>query len=191
MTNRTDNLTRADTTNNIGTPSDGGAAWIQSAGTWGISSNRGYKSAADATWQDCVLQTSTTAVSVQATLAALGVLDVAGLCVRESASTDYILGFISRAASTLAIYKQVAGVFTLLVTCPATITPGTDIYKLKVDDNNTISFYQNGVLVLITSDPTGASNTKHGIVAYNLSTRWSAFTSVDVTALPNLVVPAY
>ncbi|HKQ22879.1 MAG TPA: hypothetical protein VJT81_00370, partial [Burkholderiales bacterium] len=40
ITGRTDNFNRGDTATAIGTPSDGGSAWLQLAGTWGIASNQ-------------------------------------------------------------------------------------------------------------------------------------------------------
>lgn len=46
MTTRTDTFDRANSTSSLGTPSDGGSAWTALSGTWGISSNQAYTSAA-------------------------------------------------------------------------------------------------------------------------------------------------
>lgn len=159
MTNRTDNLDRADTTNNIGNPSDGGAAWSQLSGTWGISSNTAYESAGSAGNVVCVLESSVSNVEVKATTS--GTLTSAGLNARCADNLNYLLWIWN--ANNLQMFKNVAGSFTQLGSSIAYTWVSGDVFKFAVAGTNDLTGYVNGVTKLTVNDAAGASNTKHGL----------------------------
>jgi hypothetical protein len=178
VTNRTDNFTRADTTNNIGTPSDSGSAWVQQSGTWGISSNQGYASAGQ-TQATCVLDSSSSNVDVQVTWATVGTDD--GIIARSAGDNDYLLmtarpsGFND---STL--YKKVGGSYTQLATHAASWVNG-DVLKLTVDSSNLITCYRNGASLMSATDSAGSTNTKHGLRTNTgaATAKWTTFSITD------------
>jgi hypothetical protein len=91
VSNRTDNFDRADTTNNIGTPSDAGSAWTQSQGTWGIASNAGYESSAAGAQNIAQLEASLADVDVQVTLSNVSAGADAGPVARFADTSNYLL----------------------------------------------------------------------------------------------------
>src|SRR5438552_14788054 len=114
MTNRTDNFNRADSTTALGTPSDGGSDWIAINGTWGISSNQGYKVATDANSQRAVLESSVSNVDVQATLAGNATSGGGGLVCRLADVNNLIVAAIGANNLVANIFKIVAGSATQL-----------------------------------------------------------------------------
>lgn len=184
MTNRTDNFNRADTANNIGTPSDGGSAWVQYSGTWGIASDQGYQSAVSTTNVECALESSVANVTVQVTIAAFeGVADANGLCARLADDSNYLLMFLQTVTNTIALYKKVAGSFTLLAS--ASVTPAAgDVAKMTCDSSNLITGYRNGAALISATDSAGSTNTKHGLW-YSAATGTGAdrFDDFSITAL--------
>lgn len=163
MSNRADNFNRSDTTNNIGTPSDGGSAWSQLSGAWGISSNQGYESGAGVQ-RVCALDASSAVVTVQVTMASKG--SDAGINWRAADSTNYILGAYTPVSSAMRIYKDVAGSFTQLGVATGLTLADGDVIKGTVDASNAHTFYLNGVAkVGPVTDSAGSTNTKHGIRA--------------------------
>ena len=172
MANRSDDFNRAN--GSLGTPSDGGSAWVLHAGTWGVASNECQKSANDTTFEIATLEASSTQVEVQATLV---VQANDGLVVRAADNNNFIMGQVT--SGTLAIYKRVAGTFTQIGTNYSGTTSNGDVYKLTVDASNLISFYQNGTLRKSGTDSAGSSNTKHGLMMRGISSRWDNFSITD------------
>ena len=184
MTNRTDNFNRADTTNNIGTPSDGGSAWSQLAGTWGISGNAGYMSSAGGSDRTCVLESSVAIVTVQATLSVAPTEPYdSGLSIRAADSGNYIYSYIYPIGPDIShvIYKLISGAYTELVydETPGTMANG-DVITLSADSGNNITSTWNAFSVSANCSD-GATNTKHGIYLYagNSNTRFDAFSITE------------
>src|SRR4051812_21781255 len=102
--NRMDDFTRADSPTSLGTPSDGGSAWVAQSGTWGISSNTAIYT------QDAVLGAATLATlesdgAVSATIATAAA--VYGIVARLSDPNNYL--FFNQFAGSLQIGKNVGG----------------------------------------------------------------------------------
>src|SRR5437868_11244363 len=114
MTNRSDNFNRADTTNAIGTPSDGGSAWSQVSGTWGISGNAAYESSGAATNLVAALEAAVADVDVQVTIPAGGTTLDHGLNARLADDNNYLLWIWTAGGAGLGLFKKVGGSFTLL-----------------------------------------------------------------------------
>lgn len=177
MTNRTDNFNRADTTSAIGTPSDGGSAWTQQSGTWGISTNQGYESGAGSQ-TSAVLESSVANVDVQATIN-VAAADC-GLIARAADDNNYLLLITSTVVGGFTIYKRVAGSFTNIASASFTVSNG-DVCKFEVDSSNLLQGFQNGVSKVSVTDSAGSTNTKHGIRSNNVST--ARFDDFSITAL--------
>lgn len=171
VTLRSDNFNRADTPNGIGTPSDGGAGWSVTNGTWGISSNQGYESGSGAE-AGCVLEASASNVAVQVTFAVIS--SDAGMLARFADTSNYLLAAVR--PTNIQLYKVVAGSFTQLgSTYSATISNG-DIVKLTCDAGSNLVVYHNGVSRITATDNAGSTNTKHGIRTNNdTTTRFDDF----------------
>lgn len=163
MSSRSDNFNRADGA--IGTPSDGGSAWVQESGTWAISTNRAHESAVTAQ-AVCSLQSSASIVDVQATMLEAGGLDsgACGLVARVADDSNYLL-YIPDGR----LYKKVGGGFTLMAGFASTTISNGDVLKLSVDGSNLITGYNNGSSIISTTDSAGSTNTKHGIRTHNES----------------------
>lgn len=159
MTNRTDNFNRADTTNNIGTPSDGGSAWVQDSGTWGIQTNTGYISASPGN-NACVLESSVSNVDVQATLTTSGNKSL-GIIVREVDDNNYV---VLVSFNGLTLYKKVSGTYTSIASASYTFA-NNDVMKVEADTNNLITGYINGTSKLSATFSGGSTNTRHGLFA--------------------------
>lgn len=168
MTNRTDAFTRADSITALGTPTDAGSAWVAAAGTWGISSNTGYKVATSSVFETAYLEASVTDVEVQATLSVLGTVKIGGLTARVASDTDFLLGYVdnSGANTNAYVYKKVANTFTQLATSAAVTVAANDVMKLRIDSANQLTFYQNGVSIVTGNDSAGSTNTKGGLMGY-------------------------
>jgi hypothetical protein len=161
MTDRTDNFNRTDTTSNIGTPSDGGSAWSQLAGTWGINSNKAYESAGSSL-SAVVLESSVSDVDVQAT--AVTVSAVVGLIARAADNNNY-LNVSSASGSGTSMYKRVAGSFTQLGSHATSAVDG-DVLKFTVNGSS-LTLYLNGVSRITATDSAGSTNTQHGLRSHN------------------------
>ncbi len=178
MASRTDTFNRADSASALGTPSDGGSAWVAQSGTWGISSNQGYD-VTGGSQETAVLEASASDVDVQVTLVLAG--NSEGLIARSAGDNDYLLFVFQTSSNELYLYKRVGGSFTDLNggAVSSTIT-STDVFKLSVS-GSTVNCYQNGVLKIgpITTTA-GQTNTKHGLRAHSSSgARFDTFSITD------------
>jgi hypothetical protein len=159
--NRADSFDRADTTSNIGTPSDGGSNWSVLTGTWGISSNKAYTSAAVA-HSLAALEAAENDVAVEMTSG--GTWTEGGIIARCSDNANYLLVAIQ--STGFSFYKVVAGGFTLLGSGGLSpVAPG-EVYKFAVD-GDLLEFFKNGSSQGSVTDSALLSNTKHGLRTYN------------------------
>lgn len=164
MTNRTDNFNRA--TGPIGTPSDGGSAWIQQSGQWivGATTEANQAKLNDAAPQaTCVLESSVSDVDVQVTFANVASSSDLGIVFRSSDDNNYLLAAIDGSGGTaIRIFKKVAGSYTQLGTTGTAFASSGDVWKVRANGSS-ITVYQNGVSVRTVTDSTFITNTKHGI----------------------------
>lgn len=184
MTDRTDNFTRADTTNAIGTPSDGGSAWVQQSGTWGIASNQGYESSGSVNHAMCVLESSVANVDVVCTFQGTVSSDF-GIIARSADVNNHLA--IYHDTSGFEMYKRVAGSLTQLGSSVAYTPVAGDTFKFSVSSANDLNGYINGVLKINVNDSTGSANTLHGMdVNFNNLTRFTLF-SITAQAVPDAI----
>ncbi len=181
MSNRSDNFNRTDTTTNIGTPSDGGSAWVQQSGTWGISTNQGYDSDSGPQ-KTCVLEASSADVAVQVTVTVFSAN--VGLILRAADDSNYLLLSLTNGGAGIEIYKNVSGSFTLLQTIGNSIA-SADIFKFQAV-GTTCKVYKNAVQIGSDQDVTGIgqTNTKHGLRTHNDATsRFDDFSITDMSVV--------
>lgn len=180
-TGRTDNFTRADSATTINPPSDGGTNWaLDTAATWGISSNQGYTAVTSGSNQDIiVLQSSASDVTVQVTLSVVDGTTDAGLVAREVDSNNYLMLITTRASTNLRLFKNVAGTLTQLGSTVSYTAANGDVLKLTVSGTS-ITGYVNSVSQIAVTDSAGQTNTRHGLRTFNeIATRFSAFSIVS------------
>lgn len=172
MTDRVDTCIRADGA--IGTPSDGGSAWVVQSGTWSISSNKaGCDSTASAS---CVLESSVASnVYIEATFAFINAVN--GLVLRSADDNNYILGQVIN-ANSIFISERVSGSFNTVASVGSLTFSHGDVIKFAVGASNDFTVYVNGVSKLTGSTSNGASNTKHGL--YTNGDNSSRFTSITI-----------
>lgn len=173
MGNRTDTFDRANGT--IGTPSDGGSAWVD-LGTqvWRVYSNTAGESTAGGT-AGAYLEASDANAEVQATITTVG--GSPGLSARVADASNMLLVNIPSGAWRL--YKRVAGTFTQLGSTSITTTATNDVVFLGVTSGSAITVKQNGTSKITATDSAGSSNTKHGFYSNgDTTTRWNDFTIV-------------
>lgn len=192
MTNRTDNFNRADSGSAMGTPSDGGSAWVPyGTSQWGITSNQGYKVATNTANEAAVLESSVSAVDIQATVAAVGSQGGNGPIGRGSSDTDYIL--TQWLGGSTYIFKKVGGSFTQLATTAGSLSAG-DVLKLRCDSSNNLTSYRNGSSVITATDAAGSTNTQHGLGAngggLTQAILWDDFSITAIVAAGTVAPPA-
>lgn len=178
MSNRSDTFTRADSTSSLGTPSDGGSAWVAQSGQWGIATNRGYKFSDSNVWQHATLEASSSSVDVQVTVQTFR--DGAGVIARVQNSQN-LLNFHGFSGTGYRVYKVVANSWTQLGTTNAGTPASGDVYKLTVDGSNNIKGYIGGSLMVDAgADSAGSTNTLHGLISYvGDTTRFDDFSITD------------
>jgi hypothetical protein len=179
LTNRVDSFDRADTTTNIGTPSDAGSAWVELVGTtWGIISNQGYNSGASGD-EICYLESSVADVDVQVT--AVVAASVTGLYGRIADADNWLL-MAFRPATNNNIYKNVAGSVTSIASFTGAVSNG-DVLRLEMTSGDVITAYQNTVQRMQATDAAGSANTKHGLFANtDTSGRYDDFSITEIAA---------
>lgn len=172
--NRSDNFNRADTTTAIGTPSDGGSAWVQLSGSWGISTNRGYNSTGGS-HQSCVLEASSSVVTVEVTFETIAT--ETALILRAVDDSNYVVAIADTVSYNL--YKRVAGGFTLIGSNATTFASG-DVFKISVDSANQYIASKNGTPFSTLSDAVHATATQHGLrVSGGTTARFENFSITD------------
>lgn len=179
MANRSDDFNRADSSSSLGSPSDGGSAWVASVGTWGISSNRGYESSGAVQQNLAYLEASSAVVDVEVTIPVVG--SDLGLIVRFADSSNYIL-FAWTSGTGFRLFKVVGGSFTQLGTTDGGMLANGDVMKITVSSGNAFNCYKNGAELtnLAATDSAGSGNTKHGLRAYSDTTsRFDTFSITD------------
>lgn len=159
MTNRSDDFNRGDTTNGIGTPSDGGSAWSQVSGTWGIASNTGYESGLTPSQAICVLESSVADVDVQVTIATQAISS--GVIARETDNSNYLLLAIGNSSNDFTLFRKQAGSFVQIATAVQAISSG-DVIKFNLNGTAIAGFY-NGVSKVTGTSSFNQTATKHGI----------------------------
>ncbi len=160
MASRLDNFNRADSALSLGTPSDGGSAWVAAAGTWGILTNQG-KNISGGTNDIAYLESSASDVDIQV-IGIGGATSACRLIARYADANNYLL-FRTKAGGWDA-FKNVAGSFTSILDVAGTPVDG-DTLKMSLS-GSTLRCYVNGVQKgtdVTVSD--GQTNTKHGIAS--------------------------
>jgi hypothetical protein len=181
VANRTDNFNRADSSAALGTPSDGGSAWVSqfSGGGvgWGISGNKGYDQYDAGGTGIATLDSSSADTTVQATLSAVG--NEIGLVARFSDTSNYL--FIrARSSDGYTLFKRVAGSATSLGNYAGTPANG-DVLAL-VMSGSSLTVQVNGVSRITATDSFNNTATLHGLWAFNAyttSARWDDFSITD------------
>jgi hypothetical protein len=176
VANRSDNFNRADSTSALGSPSDGGSDWVAAAGTWGISSNTGYK-VSSAAFQSAYLEASSATCSVSFTVAAQG---NGGLVGRLANDNNFIYGQVVSNSTVCYVYRKVGGTFTQIgPSATVTHTVG-DVWLLSIDSSDNILLKQNGTTRITTSSSSGSTNTKWGLCDFAMNTRYENFEVIDL-----------
>jgi hypothetical protein len=175
VANRTDTFLRADGA--IGTPSDGGSAWQQLSGTWVVASNQAAETSG-AGQCVCVLESGTPDADVQAT--AGGTLTDAGLVLRASGNSDYLLFQFGSGGSQI-FRRTAAGGFVSLAVGPAVAAGSVVTFHAK---GTTVSAFDDGVQTMSVAESSGQANTLHGLRANDLTCRYANFTITDLTPAP-------
>jgi len=175
MSTRTDNFNRGDTTNAIGTPSDGGSAWVQQSGIWGIQTNTGYCSGSTGQ-ASCYLESNASNVDITVTATAL--VD-AGIVARVQDDNNYLLFLFN--VTAMQLYTRIAGTFTALTTVNEASVAG-DVFRFKLV-GSALEGWKNGTLKTSISNATFQSNTKHGLRVNTLLNNFDDFTISDVASV--------
>lgn len=145
-------------------------AWSVLAGTWGITSNSGVKTAGSGQ-QSAVIETGVVDVDVQVTITTMTGTNSSGIgiCARAVNASNYYYLLQNRllgGGRNWFIAKLVAGVDTVLGASPYTspAPANGDVILLRCS-GSTISAYINGVLLVSVTDTSLTSGTKHGLYA--------------------------
>ena len=155
-----DNFTRADSTSSLGSTSTGSLAWTQWSGTWGISSNQAYLSAAGST-NYAVVNTGVANVTASVKVSGTG---HAGIVVRGGATiSDFFLVEVQTGASYAAkIYRVVGGSTTATTTGSTVSAVAGDTVSVEVT-STTITAKLNGSTIATVTDSTHNTNTRQGL----------------------------
>jgi hypothetical protein len=174
--NRSDDFNRADSAASLGSPSDGGTAWVVLGGGGGISANRAYSTSAANPFL-AYLEASTTTAEVAVKFPVLG--SNYGVGGRIIDLISHIL--FAFTAGNFSCYKRVGGTYTQLGSNVAGTVVAGDSFSLSIDSGNAIRGYQNGVLRLgPITDAANSTGTKWGLrFAVDTTARADDFTITD------------
>lgn len=186
MSNRSDNFNR--NANPLGTPSDGGSAWIAYEAVF--ATNGGVRAACNSTTTNgaTVLECSNANGTAQFTAVSNGgYSNKQRMTLRGSDASNY--NFCTMGTGGLQLYKRVAGVNTAFGSAYATAIAANDVIAITMDASNVYNVYRNGSLVIgPVTEAANASGTQHGLGATATSITYDDFSFTDaVTQLP---VPA-
>jgi hypothetical protein len=189
LANRSDDFNRADA-GSLGSPSDGGSAWVVVSGTWGISTNRGYKSASFGTNQSAYLEASASNGTVTGTIGGIASTSYPGLHIRFADDSNMVL--VQCDTTFLKLWKIVAGTATQLGSTYSGTVAVNDVIALSANASNSLTIKQNGTTrVGPVTDSAGASNTKSGLRCYSNSAAtasWDDFAfTEDAAAAASLI----
>lgn len=153
---RSDNFNRANGA--VGTPSDGGSAWIVT-GNLVVSSNKLAQGAGGD--NRGVLEASDADVDVTVTITSSSFDGGGGVIIRRDAAdaTDYVLVSIG-SASQIVIYTAPA--FDFVAQNNALTLVSGDVIRVNTN-GAAITVYQNGVLRISTTSSYNQTDTKHGL----------------------------
>ena len=182
MADRTDTFNRSDSTSGMGTPSDGGSAWVEygASDTWGVLSSKAYVvSNGGAAQALAALESSLSDVEVQLTCSTLDT-SANVIILRLSNSSNY-LHYQWDSSSGFRLFRVSGGGFTQIGSSAGSMSNGDTLKVSAVGDQ--INCYHNGALVIgpITSSH-NQTETKHGLGCYNnapLDGRWDDFSIID------------
>lgn len=151
-----------------------GGAWVQTSGgtVWAISSNKAvngpfgmavYDSDIGSTDHYCQVEVDTT------------VTQYGGPTVRSDTAFSNYAGYPASADAAYYIDLNVSGSFISTLAAVSATIPSTSIAKCTAN-GSTIQVYENGVLVLSTTDSTLTTQTRGGLTAYPSGTfdNWEA-----------------
>lgn len=179
MTDRVDNFNRADSASSLGTPSDGGSAWVPNSGAWGISGNAGYNPGSTAQGT-AILEASISDADVQVTLSTIGATSDSGICCRSSDDSNNIVTAANVVSTFYKAFKRVAGSFTQLGSTYTATPVSGDVVRCNANGSN-LTIYVNAVSRITATDSFNSTATKHGLRANaDILTRFDTF---SITAL--------
>lgn len=167
----TDSFDRADSAVSLGT-SDSDHAWTAHSGTWGISSNAGYRAADAGGNNDCATVDSAVDDCTVVVTASV-VADEWRMCARLTDFNNTLV--VQCAAGTWTLYRKEGGVFNSIGSWAGTQTNG-DIGQLRLSGASVV-FVHNGTDRITATEAFNATATRHGLAAGNggLTGRWEDF----------------
>lgn len=168
-----DTFTRADSAATLGS-AETGQAWTANAGTWGISSNKGYVATAGGANDIATVNAGVADCSVQVTITA-GAITGQGVILRLTDVNNYVYCFASD-STHLVIGTDVASSFNTLANQAYSWSSG-DTLKVVLSGQS-VSAYVNGALITSTTTSVNQSATKHGLLstaAAAATSRWDNF----------------
>jgi hypothetical protein len=182
-----DTFTRANTAGPTPGTADTGQVWVsEGGGSWGIDTNRLYRSSADNAENNVVIESSIADGMVESTLTVFaGGSQNYGVVVRETDFANFILLNFNDGEG-LRFYKKVGGVY-VAISSPVAYSPASgDLWKVVLNGSS-IKGYINGVLKLSITDAFNQTATRHGQRGFTVGTsRWDDF-KVTPAAIQTIV----
>jgi hypothetical protein len=176
MANRTDTFNRANSATSLGTPSDGGSAWVAAVGDWGINGNAAYCPDGDSpaiAW----LESSATNFEVQVTMATYA--QFCGLTFSWVDSSNYGRLLLS-SAGKYELQIIVGGSEVVNLQWGVLEPVSGDVVKVRRNGSE-LKGYVNGTERFSTTSTALGSSTKHGLFGFGQSLgRYEDFTIVDL-----------
>lgn len=172
---RSDTFDRADNATSMGTPSDGGSAWVISGTTWGIISNTGYNSGGSTSVtgvSHATLETNKTDCTQRCTynFGSPGAVSSIGFIFRYVDDNNHYIFRTGKTAGNLlyySLFKVVGGTSTQIV---GTTTTGMGSWTNGVDYTftvklvgSTFSLYNGSTFITSITDTALTVGTKVGI----------------------------
>lgn len=136
--------------------------------TYGIVSNRAYRSDAGSTGESvAVVDTGSGAIDLSLTISSLGTKGIGPVWRCASADNLWVLDVVSTGAGNAKVYKKVSGTFTQVGSALSVEVTGLSRVRITHTTSGStpgaIRVYVDGVLAFSATDNTHSANTKHGI----------------------------
>lgn len=177
MANRSDTFDRSNSSSALGTPSDGGSAWVAAAGTWGINSNLGYCAVDGGGWNLAYLESSEADGTVSVVFSTAS---FAALLFRYTDASNHWRVF--SAGGDLYVEKVVSGTPSNPLGSAASSAGGNGVTISVELSGSGIVVKSNGTTTHSGTDSDHATATKHGIGAYTNNATGVRFNNFSFSA---------
>lgn len=185
--NRSDSFSRADDASSLGTPSDGGAAWVAHWGTWGITAGKAY-CPSNTVFGVAVLEASTADADVQVTYRGADTAANVGPAARVTDANNGI--YLYNYSGVFYLVKDEAGGFAVLGSVGGATADGS-VLKIRCQGSQVTAYHDGVTIIGPVTETFNQSATQHGLFNGGLYGSGNTFDDFSVADLAGATAAAW